>query len=95
MLLYWNCQTDSEESRWPQIINGQTTFKSQFPSRILNEGRYRLELIAALYYREWLCEPQKNAPFIEINIQGGLSDSPYWMVKRQGIMAPVIPWERG
>ena len=93
-LLYWNCQTDSEESHWPKINDGYVTFRSQFPERILNEGNYRLEMIVALYYREWICEPGVNAPHIDISIQGGLSDSPYWMVKRPGVMAPLIPWEK-
>lgn len=92
-LLYWNCQTDSEESLWPKVTRGDVTFRAKFPKRMLNEGNYRLEVIVALYYREWICEPGVNAPYIDINIQGGLSDSPYWMVKRPGIMAPLIPWE--
>jgi lipopolysaccharide transport system ATP-binding protein len=25
-------------------------------------------------------------------VQGGLSDSPYWMVKRPGLLAPVLDW---
>jgi lipopolysaccharide transport system ATP-binding protein len=66
--------------------------KSRLPSRLLNEGTYRIELIASLHFREWLFESGVNAPCVVITIQGGLSDSPYWMVRRPGLLAPVVPW---
>jgi lipopolysaccharide transport system ATP-binding protein len=58
----------------------------------LNEGTYRLELIGGLHHRQWFFEPGKSAPQIILNIQGGLSDSPLWTVKRPGLFAPVLPW---
>ena len=63
------------------------------PRRLLNEGTYRIELIASLHCRDWLLAPGQNAPSIFLTIQGGLSDSPYWMGRRNGIVAPVLPWE--
>jgi lipopolysaccharide transport system ATP-binding protein len=53
---------------------------------------YRLEVIGGLHHRQWLFEPGVNAPSIYLIIQGGLSDSPVWMIKRPGILAPVMPW---
>ncbi|GAG99704.1 unnamed protein product [marine sediment metagenome] len=67
--------------------------RTKIPRRFLNEGKYRIELLASLYNRCWIFEPCKNAPTITITIQGNLSDSPYWMVKRPGILAPVNDWE--
>jgi hypothetical protein len=34
-----------------------------------------------------------NTAGIFLTIHGDLSDSPYWMFKRPGIIAPVIGWE--
>lgn len=92
-LLYWTCTTDSEERAWPLIEKGQYIFRSRIPSRLLNEGQYRVELLSALYFRQWLCEPGVKAPSISFTVQGGLSDSPYWMVRRPGILAPVLDWQ--
>jgi len=91
-LLYWTCHTDAEKARWPELSIGRNVFKSKFPSRLLNQGVYRIELLTALYCREWLIQPGVNAPGISMEIHGGLSESPYWMVRRPGILAPVIEW---
>jgi lipopolysaccharide transport system ATP-binding protein len=92
-LLYWTCHTDVREEEWPKLNAGYNVFKSQVPKRLFNEGIYRIELIVALYFKQWLSEPGKNAPAIYLIIQGGLSDSPYWMIKRPGLLAPVLRWD--
>jgi lipopolysaccharide transport system ATP-binding protein len=93
-LLYWSYQTDTSPERWPKLETGRCVIQSRFPRRLLNEGSYRLELIGGLTFRQWLFEPGVNAPSITLTIQGGLSDSPLWMVKRPGLLAPVMQWER-
>mgnify|MGYP003833073075 CR=1 FL=1 len=92
-LLFWSCHNDKSENAWPKLKKGLNVLKCKLPKRLLNQGEYRVELIVALYYRYWICEPGKNAPSINFGIQGGLSDSPYWIVKRPGIIAPVLDWE--
>jgi lipopolysaccharide transport system ATP-binding protein len=64
------------------------------PARFLNEGTYRLELIAVLHNRTWLMQPGVSAPQVTLVIQGGLSDSPNWVAKRPGILGPVLNWTR-
>lgn len=91
-LLYWTYQTDQSPDKWPVLNKGFCTLISKIPERFLNEGLYKLELIASLNFRHWLLEPGKNAPYIFLNIRGGLSESPYWLVKRPGALAPVIAW---
>jgi lipopolysaccharide transport system ATP-binding protein len=91
-LLYWSYQTDTSEHAWPQLRPGICRLRSQIPRRFLNEGTYRLELLASLHFRKWLLEPLVSAPRITLTIQGGLSDSPYWMQWRPGLLAPVLPW---
>ena len=92
-LLYWSYQTDQPEPRWPRLAPGRHVLRSQLPARFLNEGAYRAELIGGLHFREWLFQPGAYVPTVSFSIQGGLSDSPYWMAKRPGLMAPVISWE--
>ncbi len=92
-LLYWTCQTDQPQVDWPIINPGIIQLKSRFPTRMLNEGKFRLEFLASLHFRTWLLEPGAGSPHIVLSIQGGLSDSPYWMAKRPGILAPVIRWQ--
>jgi lipopolysaccharide transport system ATP-binding protein len=92
-LLYWSYQTDANEKKWPQLKPGVNRMRSRIPARFLNEGTYRLEVIGGLHFRQWLCEPGINAPYIAFQILGGLSDSPYWLAKRPGILAPVMDWE--
>ncbi len=91
-LLFWSDHTDTEESRWPRLTTGRNILRSQIPKHMLNEGTYLIELMASLYFREWIFEPGRGNPSIFLTIQGGLSDSPHWMARRPGIFAPVIEW---
>ncbi len=91
-LLYWSYQTDTAPEEWPKLGPGTSTMRGRVPSRLLNEGTYRIELIGGLHHRQWLFEPGKNVPQIFLNIQGGLSNSPHWTAKRPGLLAPVLPW---
>ena len=36
---------------WPEHLAGL-----EVPARFLNQGKYRLELIVALYYRQWMSD---------------------------------------
>jgi lipopolysaccharide transport system ATP-binding protein len=90
--LYWSYHTDTTMRDWPTLQIGRQLLRSLFPRRLLNEGVYRVELIGGLSHRQWFFEPQKSAPSVCVTIQGGLSDSPLWMNRRPGVLAPVIPW---
>jgi lipopolysaccharide transport system ATP-binding protein len=90
--LYWSYQTDSAEASWPRLSPGLNRLRSQLPKRVLNQGNYKLEMIISLHFREWICRPSDHVPSILLSIQGGLSDSPYWMAPRSGILAPEYPW---
>lgn len=93
ILLYWSYQTDEKESLWIKIPKGNFVIRSMLPRRLLNEGKYRIDLIASLHFREWICNPGVTSPYIYFTIKGGLSDSPYWMIRRPGVLAPVNKWE--
>ncbi len=91
-LLYWSLTTDEAEPAWPKFKKGEYRLRSQIPFKLLNEGEYRLELIASLHFRQWIVQPSVNAPSISLSIRGGLSESPYWLAKRPGLLGPTISW---
>ena len=92
--LYWSLTTDGPEECWPRPSQGHWVVKSRLPHRLLNEGDYYLELIASLHCRGWLIRPGlKGVPAIPLNIRGGLSDSPFWVKSRPGLLAPELKWE--
>jgi lipopolysaccharide transport system ATP-binding protein len=93
-LLYWSLTTDGPEEQWPASARGKWTVRSPLPARFFNEGDYRLELIVALFGREYICHPGQNAPAVTLQIRGGLSDSPYWLWKRPGLLGPQLAWTR-
>ena len=92
-LLYWSYQTDTVEDDRATLQPGIVTLRSRIPMHFLNEGSYRLDLAISLHYRQWLCEPGVKAPSLYFNIQGGLSNSSYWISKRPGELAPIFDWE--
>ncbi|MGE4511447.1 MAG: ABC transporter ATP-binding protein [Sulfurimonadaceae bacterium] len=90
--LYWSYNTDVAENEWPMLFVGTNVLKSPLPKRLLNEGTYKIELIGGLHFIQWLFEPRKSNPSISIEIQGGISDSPYMMNKRPTALSPIIKW---
>ncbi len=92
-LLFWSFSSDQPQNHWPRLAPGPVRLRVALPGRLLNEGTYHVELLASLHYREWILEPRKGVPTVTFSIRGGLSDSPYWYAKRDGILAPVLAWE--
>jgi len=92
-VLYWAYHTDVAEESWPKMKKGENSFVAWLPTNFINEGDYVIELIASIHFSHWICEPQKSAPFVRLTIRGGLSESPYWMMARPGLMAPIIKFE--
>ena len=90
--LYHTFHTDTRPDTWPQVQPGRCILRTQIPGRFLNEGVYRLELIAGLHGREWILQPGRTEAVVTLEITGGLSDSPYWNFRRPGLVAPVLLW---
>ena len=91
-LLFESFTTDEEQEDWIEMVPGAVHLQVVIPPRLLNEGNYRVELLASLHCREWLLEPGRSEAMVSFSIQGGLSSSPYWVHKRSGILAPVLRW---
>ena len=91
-LIYISNTTDAKESHWVKIKKGYNIIQSKIPYRFLNEGEYRVELICSLNNIERIIEAEKDNIRVFFSIKGGLSDSPYWLVARDGLLAPVLTW---
>jgi lipopolysaccharide transport system ATP-binding protein len=90
--ILWSMTTDTPEAEWPKLEKGVVELRCALPKRFLNEGSYRLELNCSLHHRDWFVRPGHNSPSVRFEIQGGLSDSPYWLYARPGILAPEWKW---
>lgn len=92
-LIFWSYHTDTAQEKWPALQIGYNKLVCWLPPNFLNEGEYRLELMASLHFKEWILQPGVNSPLIYFKIKGGLSESPYWMMARPGICAPILKFQ--
>lgn len=93
-LLFWSQQIDTRQQDWPVLEPGLNRLAAQVPAHLLNEGDYRIELMVSLHFQGWFSQPGVNAPFVNLSVRGGLSESPYWVMARPGLIAPVIPFRK-
>jgi lipopolysaccharide transport system ATP-binding protein len=91
--LYISMHTDGPESQWATLREGKCLLRSKIPLYLLNEGAHRIECIVDLHNVRWVLLPGEHNPTVRIDVQGGLSDSPYWTRTRIGVIAPVLAWE--
>ncbi len=90
--MYWSYHTDGPEAEWPKLTETEWILRGRIPPRLLNEGTYRIELMVKLHGKEWVVEPGVRSPDVNLVVEGGLSNSPYWTAKRPGVVAPLIAW---
>jgi lipopolysaccharide transport system ATP-binding protein len=91
-LLWWSYHTDATSDEWPKLQIGNNYLSSRLPAGLLNEGRYRLEFVCCISRTAWLYEPGSSGPVVDFEVQG-ISKSPFWSIKRQSKLAPVLTWE--
>lgn len=91
-LLFWSFTTDSKEKDWPILNPGEVNLTVNLPTSLLNEGNYRIELLASLNNKEWILKSGESSPTIIFKVRGGFNISPYWQNARPGILAPKLNW---
>lgn len=84
--------TNTKEGGQLKLEKGPIVLRNKIPKHFLNEGVYRVELNASLHFRQWLFEPAVNSPFITLPIKLRSDGSPYWMVRRPGLLIPEMEW---
>ncbi len=94
-LVFVTNHTDVKQDEWPEITKGLNELRFRIPSNFLNEGEYSVELSVSLYKKDWILQPHRHDIIITLDISGGLSNSPYWYSKRNGVVAPILHWKNG
>jgi lipopolysaccharide transport system ATP-binding protein len=90
--VYMSLTKDAADAEWPKIAPGEMVLSSPLPPRFLNEGLFRLDLMAGLRGERWF-SVHRSTPFaVFLRIKGGLSESSRWTEARPGVVAPVLPW---
>ena len=92
-MVYMSYESDLKKSKRTPLKKGRAHFKSKIPAHLLNGGVYRLSFLAGIYNKGWIFDPEENNPSVQIMIEGGFSQSPYWTQARSGIIAPLMEWE--
>lgn len=75
---------------------GKACIKVKIPNHFLNEGYYRIYPLAFFRNGGSVLHPkrQNDLPYLDLTIQGGLSRSPFFQNKREGVNAPLLQWEK-
>ena len=93
-LLYWSEYTDGAAHEWPRLSAGGNLLRAELPRALLNEGSYRVSLLAGIDEGDWLIHPGAGGPSIDVEIRGGFGASPRWTGRRPGLIAPLACWVR-
>ncbi len=90
--VFWTFHNDCDGDR-KRLQPGTAHLAVKIPAHFLNEGRYRVELMAGLTFVRWLFGgPGDPCPAIEFKVTGGFTLSPYWIAHRPGMVAPALNW---
>jgi len=91
-LLYWSEHTDGPMAEWPKLTQGRNALRAELPRELLNEGSYRISLMAGFGGGDWIVHPGAGGPTLELHVHGGFGTSPRWTSRRPGLIAPLAQW---
>jgi lipopolysaccharide transport system ATP-binding protein len=91
--IFRSLHTDTFKSLDPIMKVGRNILRMRLPTKLLNEGNYRAVLDGGLHKIQWLYNPFESDVSVKFSIKGGLSQSPYWLHGRLGVIAPSINWK--
>jgi lipopolysaccharide transport system ATP-binding protein len=91
-LLFWSEHTDGSMHEWPRLAPGHNRLRAELPHGLLNEGGYRIALLAGVGEGDWALHPGAGSPAVNINVHGGFGGSPRWTGRRPGLIAPLARW---
>ena len=91
-LLYWSEHTDGPMAEWPALVQGRNALRAELPPKLLNEGSYRISLMAGFGGGHWIVHPGAGGPTLELHVHGGFDASPRWTSRRAGLIAPLAHW---
>jgi lipopolysaccharide transport system ATP-binding protein len=92
-VVYWSIVTDVRDDILENLKIGDVLLSAPVPPRFLNQGLYRLDLMTSLHFINWFSAPGESPYAVFLRIDGGMSDSMFWVAERPGVVAPVLPWQ--
>lgn len=93
LLLYQSATHDEPSDGLIRFRKGTRIIRTKIPKRFLNEGEYRVELQVFLHGEKLIVHSGNRPPTVYLRIEGGLSDSERFLLRRNGILAPVLHWD--
>ncbi|WP_309387121.1 polysaccharide ABC transporter ATP-binding protein [Cerasicoccus frondis] len=84
--------TDVDPELPARMQPGIQTVVCEIPPHLLNERTHRVEFVARVYRGPNITDVGTCPASIKFEIIGGLSDSPYWIKRRAGYVAPHLHW---
>lgn len=87
--LYFSLHTDTKEEDWINLKVGKNKIVTWLPQHLFNEGNYRIEFISTLHNVRWILQPGLSIVSVTLSIRGDVSESPHWVDKRGGLIAPI------
>lgn len=91
-LLLWSFQVDSIVGNANVQTRGLNIFRVCLPLQVLNNGTFKLKPLVGIYNDRWIVPPDNELGRLRFALNGRLSDSPYWQLKRPGVFAPRLQW---
>jgi lipopolysaccharide transport system ATP-binding protein len=91
-VVYWSVITDVRDEILDDLKVGDVRLSASIPPRFLNQGLYRLDLMTSLHFINWFSAPGESPYAVFLRVEGGMSDSAFWVAQRPGVVAPVLPW---
>lgn len=88
-VVFMSYHNDKSRAESPQLKIGKNTVSVKIPKHLLNEDTYLIELLASLHGSPNLW-PLTKGPMLQLVINGGLSESPLWNIRRRGYIAPIL-----
>lgn len=95
-LIFMTSTMDTNSAAWPNFELGKNKLRVPLPPKMLNEGSYNIWFSVQLRPNAFaktqiIRDGDVSLPF---TIEGGLSESPIWTKRRDGILAPVLTWKK-
>lgn len=92
-LIFWTIHVDNKPTDRIPITKGIYKGKVNCPAELLNQGEYRAELFSAIFFKEWILEPENNSPTIYFTVQKKKLHDKFLDAEKPGMIAPLLHWK--
>jgi lipopolysaccharide transport system ATP-binding protein len=92
-LLFMSFTTDMPRADWIKPSKGIHTYRAKIPKNTLAEGSYKIKIIASIYSKRWILDPDSSPVKISLTVRHADQPSPYWKENRGGLFVPIVSWD--